>query len=276
MLDGGLRARAGADRALRADRARALAAAWRRNGSGSRPRPVTCSSSGSVSSRRPWRCTCSASQPRIADVSPRPSASSWAPASASRRSHSWAAIRRAERVAGEVAERARGPVQVLHHAGGVVGDLDAEQPAHPVVERGRQVGDVERALDQRELELEAQHDVQRVGGGVGGDADQATAAPARATRAARRGRRARRRRRAPRPAPGRTRGGGRPGSPTACSGTRGSTSRCPRRGWCGPARERSGARRARGRTRAGRRAAPSGARARSAWSAGCRAGRGRC
>ena len=78
----------------------------------------------------------------------------------------------AERVAREVAEGARRPVDVLQHAVGVVGDLDAEQPPHAVVPRRRQVGDGERALDQRALELEAHHDVQRVGELVGLDADE--------------------------------------------------------------------------------------------------------
>ena len=53
-------------------------------------------------------------------------------------------------------------MDVLQHAAGVVGHLDAQQPPHAVVPRGREVGDGERALDQRPLELEAHHDVLRI------------------------------------------------------------------------------------------------------------------
>ena len=69
------------------------AATWRRNGAASSPRPVTDSTSGSVSSRRPWRWTLSPSHVRIAATSPAASASSRAPISDSSVSQSCAAIR---------------------------------------------------------------------------------------------------------------------------------------------------------------------------------------
>ena len=156
----------------------------------------------------------------------------------------------AERVAREVAEAAGAPVHVLQAAERVGGDLDAEQAPHPLAPRRRQVGDREVALDQRELELEAQDDVQRIGQRIGGDADRASARRRPARRAARRPRPRSRRRPARPPAPRRTRDCAPRGSPTACSGTRGSTSTSRIRGWCARAPGRSGARRARGRTRA--------------------------
>ena len=54
----------------------------------------------------------------------------------------------------------------------VVGHVDPEHRAHLVRPRRGQVGRVERALDELELELEAQDDVQRVGQLVGLDADE--------------------------------------------------------------------------------------------------------
>ena len=81
----------------------------------------------------------------------------------------------AERVAGEVAEAARAPVHVLQAAERVGGNLDAEQAAHPLAPRAGQIPDGELARDQRELELEAQDDMQRVGERVGRDADRARA-----------------------------------------------------------------------------------------------------
>jgi uncharacterized membrane protein YczE len=66
---------------------------WRRNGAGSRPRPVADSTTGSVSSRRPWRWTLSPSHAAIASTSPVASASSCAPSSDSSVSHSCAAIK---------------------------------------------------------------------------------------------------------------------------------------------------------------------------------------
>jgi uncharacterized membrane protein YczE len=68
-------------------------ARWRRNGPDSSPRPVADSTSGTVSSRRPWRWTFVPSQSRIAATSPAPSASACGPASDSSVSHSCAAIR---------------------------------------------------------------------------------------------------------------------------------------------------------------------------------------
>jgi uncharacterized membrane protein YczE len=66
---------------------------WRRNGAGSRPRPVADSTIGSVSRRRPWRWTLSPSHAAIASTSPAASASSCAPSSDSSASHSCAAIK---------------------------------------------------------------------------------------------------------------------------------------------------------------------------------------
>ncbi len=62
-------------------------------------------------------------------------------------------------------------MHVLQASERVGGNLDAEQAAHPVAPRGRQVGDGELAVDQRELELEAQNDVQRIGERIRGDAN---------------------------------------------------------------------------------------------------------
>lgn len=61
---------------------------WRRNGAASSPRPVADSTTGTVSSRRPWRWTFSPSQVRIAATSPAASASACAPSSDSSASHS--------------------------------------------------------------------------------------------------------------------------------------------------------------------------------------------
>jgi hypothetical protein len=63
-------------------------------------------------------------------------------------------------------------VDVLQHALGVVGHLEAEVRARPLAPRVREVGRVEVALEQRELELEAQDDVQAVRDLVGRYADR--------------------------------------------------------------------------------------------------------
>ena len=111
------------------------------------PRPVARSTSGSVSSRRPCAWTCSASQPRIAVTSARGERLVLRAEVALERLPQLRGDQAPERVAGEVAERARGPVRVLQDAGRVVGDLDAEQPPHAVVPGRGQVGHVEAALD---------------------------------------------------------------------------------------------------------------------------------
>ena len=58
------------------------------------------------------------------------------------------------------------------HAARVVGDVDAEEVAASRVPRRRDSRRPQRALHQRDLELEAQDHVERVGGLVGLDADQ--------------------------------------------------------------------------------------------------------
>ena len=63
-------------------------------------------------------------------------------------------------------------MHVLQHADAVVRRLDADERAHALVPGGRQIVDAEVAAHQRELELEAQEDVQVVGDLVGLDADQ--------------------------------------------------------------------------------------------------------
>jgi len=77
-----------------------------------------------------------------------------------------------ERVRGEVADHPAAPVDVLEDALVDVEDLDAEQPQHPGVPRVGQLVDRERALEERRLELEAQRDVEVVGGLVGFRPDQ--------------------------------------------------------------------------------------------------------
>ena len=80
-------------------------------------------------------------------------------------------------------------MDVLQHARHVVGHLDAQQSRIFSFHAAGRSATVQRALDQRQLELEAQDDVQVVGRLVGLDADQ------RAARTALTARRARRRRR---------------------------------------------------------------------------------
>mmetsp|Transcript_13297 Transcript_13297/g.46002 ORF Transcript_13297/g.46002 Transcript_13297/m.46002 type:complete len:225 (-) Transcript_13297:1089-1763(-) len=76
-------------------------------------------------------------------------------------------------VAGEVAERAVGPVHVLQHAEGVVGRHDAEELLHLRLPRRGEVPHGEVAGEQRALELEAQHDVHGVRELVRVDPDEA-------------------------------------------------------------------------------------------------------
>ena len=98
----------------------------------------------SVSSRRPWRCTFSASQSWIGATSPRRRSSSRGPMLGLDRLPQLRGDQAAERVAREVAEAAGAPVHVLQAAERVRADLDAEQAPHPVAPRARQVGDGER------------------------------------------------------------------------------------------------------------------------------------
>ena len=63
-------------------------------------------------------------------------------------------------------------MHVLKHAEAVVGRLDADERAHALVPGVGQVADREGSAHQRELELEAQEDVQVIGDLVGLDADQ--------------------------------------------------------------------------------------------------------
>src|SRR5262249_46086263 len=69
----------------------------------------------------------------------------------------------AERIRGEVAEAAAGPVDVLEDAVGDVGNLDAQVAPHRLVPRVRQRAQVEPAHDLL-LELEAKDDVEVVRG----------------------------------------------------------------------------------------------------------------
>ena len=78
-----------------------------------------------------------------------------------------------DRVRREVADHPGAPVDVLQHALGVARDLEAEQPVRrPRSTRPGRSSTASRALDQRELELEAQRDVEVVGRLVGLDPDQ--------------------------------------------------------------------------------------------------------
>src|SRR3954451_5228835 len=77
----------------------------------------------------------------------------------------------ADRVRREVADRPRAPVDVLQHALQDRRDLEPEQPVRRLVPRVGKVADREPPLHERQLELEAQRDVQVVGGLVGLDAD---------------------------------------------------------------------------------------------------------
>jgi hypothetical protein len=78
----------------------------------------------------------------------------------------------AERVGGEVADRAVGPVDVLEAAAGVVGRGEAEVLAHLFVPRAGDVVWGEVAGEHGLLELEPEEDVEVVGGLVGVDADE--------------------------------------------------------------------------------------------------------
>ena len=131
----------------------------------------------------PWRWTRnSPSHARIgldlgACAAPRPCG----PRSASRRSHSCAAIRQPSMAFNWGSSRRKPAAQWTSCSTPwrVVGHLDAEQPAHAVVPRGR-AGRRRRASPSTsaQLELEAQHDVQRVGELVGRRRGSATGARA--------------------------------------------------------------------------------------------------
>jgi hypothetical protein len=78
----------------------------------------------------------------------------------------------AKRVRREVAERPGGPVDVLEHAVGVVGDLD---PKHLLRLRPPSLGKIgrrEALLDELQLQLEAQRDVEVVGDLIRLDPDE--------------------------------------------------------------------------------------------------------
>ena len=64
------------------------------------------------------------------------------------------------------------PVRVLEDAVRVVGDVDAEVLAHPLVPDLRQVSELDAAVDDVLLELEAEDDVHAVRHLVGLDPDQ--------------------------------------------------------------------------------------------------------
>ncbi len=93
-----------------------------------------------------------------------------------RRSH------RAKRVAGEIAEQAVVPMDVLQAASGVVGRHDAEQRLDPVVPRGRQIVQPQIAANQRLFQPEAQDHVRRIGHFVGVHANEAAMHPPPETR----------------------------------------------------------------------------------------------
>ena len=64
------------------------------------------------------------------------------------------------------------PVDVLQHPLRVVRRDDAEVALHRVVPQPRQVGDVDRTVDEPRLDLEPQHDVEVVGHLVRFDANE--------------------------------------------------------------------------------------------------------
>jgi hypothetical protein len=76
-----------------------------------------------------------------------------------------------EGVGGEVAEIAKGPVNVLEDSFGVVLGGDAEIFFETGVPYLRQVFDLEFPLKQTDLNFEAEHDVEVVGGFIGFNAD---------------------------------------------------------------------------------------------------------
>ena len=93
----------------------------------------------------------------------------------------------AERVRGEVAERARRPVHVLEHPVGVVGGPRSRAARRASAASLGELGGREAPSNSSTLELEAERDVEVVGDLVGLDPDQRTARPGwRPGRAARR------------------------------------------------------------------------------------------
>ena len=92
---------------------------------------------------------------------------------APRRRHQLRRRHRAQRVAGEIAECAVIPVDVLQAAARIVRRRDAEQRAESLVPGARQIGHRKRAGDQRLLQPEAQDDMRGIGHLVGIDADEA-------------------------------------------------------------------------------------------------------
>ena len=78
-----------------------------------------------------------------------------------------------QRIGREVADHATGPVNVLQHALGVIRRGDAQVVFHPGVPDFRQVRHLDGAFHQADLDLQAEHDVQVVGGFIGFHPDQA-------------------------------------------------------------------------------------------------------
>ena len=75
-------------------------------------------------------------------------------------------------VGGEVAEAAKGPVDVLEAATGVVGDFEAEEFFEEFVPRGREVADGKITLKELGFQFKAEKNVEIVSDLVGLDADE--------------------------------------------------------------------------------------------------------
>ena len=142
------------------------------------PQPARSRTSAELS-RRPWRWTCSCSHSPSGAKSPAPIRSSRSPRSRVGGLPELAGDHVAEAVGGEVAEGAARPVHVLEHAVGVVGDLEPEVLACSARSRPGEVSKLERAVEELELQLEADQDVEVVGELVGLDPDQGALDPVR-------------------------------------------------------------------------------------------------
>ena len=70
------------------------------------------------------------------------------------------------------ADTTRIPMNVLQHAAAVVGRSDAKVGAQALLPRLGEIPDGKLALEQRDLEIEAQHDVEVVGDLIGIGADE--------------------------------------------------------------------------------------------------------
>ena len=141
---------------------------------------AACPSASPVASRAicsgatsaPRLCTCSRIQPSRRSYSPARTIADDRAELALDGLEELRRVERSERVGREVADQPGRPVHVLQHAHAVVRRNDADERAHALVPGGRQIVDRQVASHQRELELEAQEDVQVVGDLVGLDADQ--------------------------------------------------------------------------------------------------------